>query len=255
MLTFLKSILKKRKPLRSFEFLHTDIHSHLIPGIDDGAPDVVTSVALIKGLRNLGFKKLITTPHIMADLYPNTPAIIREGLDKVRTALEAENVDIEIDAAAEYLLDEGFAEKLEAGNLLTLNENLLLVEMSFISPPPNLEQLLFNLQTKGYRPIMAHPERYGYYNGDLSQYKRLKERGCLLQLNLLSLSGYYGPAVRRTAIKMLKAGLFDLVGTDLHHERHLKMLQELLLDSRVGELICGGNWLNKIFNLSSEKQA
>jgi tyrosine-protein phosphatase YwqE len=150
-----------------------------------------------------------------------------------------------IDAAAEYLMDEGFADKIEAGNLLTLGDNYVLVEMSFISPPPNAEQLLFQLQTKGYRPIMAHPERYSYYGSDLAKYERLKERGCLLQLNLLSLSGYYGPDVRRTATKMLKAGLFDLAGTDLHHERHAEALQALMEDSRAVELLEGYAWRNK----------
>ena len=244
MLKFFKNILKKNKPLESFAFLHTDIHSHLIPGIDDGAPDLETSVALIKGLQALGFKKLITTPHIMADLYPNTPEIIREGLADVRAALEAENIDIAIDAAAEYLMDEGFADKIQAGNLLTLGDNYVLVEMSFISPPPNLDQLLFQLQTKGYRPIMAHPERYSYYGSDLSNFERLKDRGCLLQLNLLSLSGYYGPDVRRVAVKMLQTGLFDLAGTDLHHEKHLHALQVMLQDKRLG-LLETYKWSNK----------
>ena len=256
MLKFLQNIFKKQKTLESFAFLHTDIHSHLIPGIDDGAPDLETSIALIKGLRDLGFKKLITTPHIMADLYPNTPEIIKEGLTKVRAALEAEDINIEIDAAAEYLMDEGFANKIKAGNLLTLGDNYVLVEMSFISPPPNLEQLLFQLQTKGYRPIMAHPERYSYYGSDLSNFERLKERGCLLQLNLLSLSGYYGPDVRRVATKILQAGLFDLMGTDLHHERHQNALQALLQDGRAGALLEGYNWRNKeIFGLRTTKHA
>lgn len=252
MLKFLQNLLKKQNPLESFAFLHTDIHSHLIPGIDDGAPDLETSLTLIKGLQDLGFKKLITTPHIMADLYPNTPEIIQDGLTKVREALKAENIDIEIDAAAEYLMDEGFADKIAAGNLLTLGDNYVLVEMSFISPPPNVEQLLFQLQTKGYRPIMAHPERYSYYGGDLAKYERLKERGCLLQLNLLSLTGYYGPDVRRVATKMLKAGLFDLTGTDLHHNRHLNALQALLQDNRAAALLEGYKWRNKeVFELLS----
>lgn len=254
MLKFFQNILKKQKTLESFAFLHTDIHSHLIPGIDDGAPDVGASLLMIKALQQLGFKQLITTPHIMADLYPNTPEIIQTGLEKVRKALKAENIDMPIDAAAEYLMDESFADKIDAGKLLTLGDKYVLVEMSFISPPPNGEQLLFQLQTKGYRPIMAHPERYSYYRGDLAKYERLKERGCLLQLNLLSLSGYYGPDVRRTATRMLKAGLFDLAGTDLHHERHLNGLQALLQDGRAAELLAGYNWRNELFTTEAQNR-
>ena len=253
MLKFFQNILKTKKTLESFAFLHTDIHSHLLPGIDDGAPDLETSITLIKGLQDLGFKKLITTPHIMADLYPNTPEIIQDGLTKVREALKAENIDIEIDAAAEYLMDEGFADKIAAGNLLTLGDNYVLVEMSFISPPPNVDQLLFQLQTKGYRPIMAHPERYSYYGGNLEKYERLKERGCLLQLNLLSVTGYYGPDVRRVATKMLKTGLFDLIGTDLHHDRHLSEMQAILQNGRVLVLMKSHTLLNEsIFALTTQ---
>ncbi|GJM33437.1 MAG: capsular polysaccharide biosynthesis protein [Saprospiraceae bacterium] len=220
------------------------MHSHLIPGIDDGAPDVETSVTLIKGLMALGFKRIITTPHIMADLYPNTPEIIQAGLEKVRTALKAEKIDIPIDAAAEYLMDEAFGEKIDSGQLLTLPGNYVLVEMSFISPPPQLNEYLFLLQTKGYKPIMAHPERYMYLGGDLGAYERLKERGCLMQLNLLSLTGYYGREIQRSAFKMTKAGLFDLAGTDLHHEGHREALEGLLKGGKANVLLGGQVWRN-----------
>lgn len=236
----------KNPVLESFDFLQTDIHSHLIPGIDDGVPDVETSIARIKDLQSMGFQALITTPHIMTDLYPNTPEIICSGLATVQQALEAEGIDMPITAAAEYLLDESFAEKLNKGELLTLGDQYVLVEMSFISPPPNANELLFQLQTKGYRPILAHPERYGYLRGDqdLKQYERLKERGCLLQLNLLSLVGYYGPDVKKRAIRMIEADLFDLAGTDLHNERHAQGLRELLEDYRATKLLADHEWRN-----------
>lgn len=231
--------------LSSYAFLHTDMHSHLIPGIDDGAPDLGTSVNLIRDLQEMGFKQLVTTPHIMSDLYPNTPEVILNGLEQVRKAIKQEGIDITIHAAAEYLLDEGFAGKLAAGNLLTLKGKYVLVEMSFIAATPNLDQLLFDMQTKGYRPVMAHPERYAYFGGDLKRYERLKDQGCLLQMNLLSLLGYYGKDVKQVALKLLKAGLYDLAGTDLHHERHRMALQALLSDHRAAKILEAYEWKNE----------
>lgn len=232
------SFFKKRpKTTIDFSALKTDMHSHLIPGIDDGAPDIETSLQLIKGLYDLGYRKLITTPHVMADLYPNTPTMIEAGLAQVQTALQATNLDIEIEVAAEYLLDEAFDDKLKDGQLLAIAGKYILVEMSFIAPSPKLDQQLFRLQTKGYTPILAHPERYTYMASDLSAYQRLKERGCLLQLNSLSLSGYYGSDVKDIAIKLIKHQLIDFLGTDLHHARHLAALQALQENKKISKLL------------------
>lgn len=228
---------KQPKTTTDFSVLHTDMHSHLIPGIDDGAPDVETAVSLVKELYDLGFRKLITTPHVMADLYPNTPENIKKGLTEVQTALEQAGINIEIEAAAEYLLDEAFGEKIEQGNLLTLPGNQVLVEMSFVSPAPDLDNYLFQLQLKGYRPIMAHPERYIYLKGDLKNYERLKDQGCSLQLNLLSLLGYYGKPIKDTAWKLLKHKMIDYLGTDLHHQQHAHKLKELLKLPQIARLL------------------
>ena len=209
--------------------LKVDMHSHLIPGIDDGAPDLDTAISLIKGLQELGFKKIITTPHVMADLYPNTSETILKGLEKVRTAIAEAGIEIEIDAAAEYLLDEGFEVKLNKNDLLTLPGNRVLVEMSFVNPAPNLESLLFELQMKGFRPIMAHPERYQYYHNDFGKFERLIDRGCELQVNLLSLTGYYGAPNQKSSVqKLLKADMVSFLGTDLHNDKHLEHMKQNL---------------------------
>ncbi len=241
------NFFKKTALLSNYSFLHTDMHSHLIPGIDDGAPDVETSVELIKGMQAMGFQRIITTPHVMADLYPNTPEIIREGLEKVRTALKEEGIDMPIDAAAEYLMDEAFGEKINSGKLLTLPGNYVLVEMSFVSPPPQLEDYLFRLQTRGYRPIMAHPERYMYLRGDLEEYQRLKDKGCAFQLNLLSLTGHYGKPIQKVAEKLLKNDLIDYLGTDLHHHKHLATLDAALQSSTVAKALKDISFKNKQF--------
>ncbi len=228
---------KQTKPSIDFSVLKTDMHSHLIPGIDDGAPDVDTAVSLIKELQDLGFRKLITTPHVMADLYPNTPEIIQKGLFEVRQALEVAGIDIEVDVAAEYLMDEAFGEKIEQENLLTLPGNRVLVEMSFVSPAPNLDNYIFQLQLKGYQPVMAHPERYVYLKSDLKNYTRLKEQGCSLQVNLLSLLGYYGSQVKDTAWKLLKHKMVDYLGTDLHHAQHAAQLKKVLELPKLARLL------------------
>lgn len=222
------------------------MHSHLIPGIDDGSKDMETSIRLIRGLMDLGYKKIITTPHINADIYPNTPEIIRTGLAAVRQELERQQMDVELHAAAEYLMDDRFYEMLTQGQpLLTLRDNLLLVELSFIVPNINLKELLFELQLKGYQPVLAHPERYLYFGANKTWYDELRESGCLFQLNLLSLRGYYGPDSQALANWLIKKKYVDLLGTDMHHERHLEMLgSSPKLFKVVHELLDGGTIKN-----------
>jgi len=204
----------------------TDIHSHILPGIDDGSPDIDTSLRLVKGIYDLGIRKTVATPHIIADLYRNTPATISSALDQLKAAVQNEGIDIEITAAAEYMLDDYFIKTMRSGNgFLTIHKNIILTEQSYATPTSNLNEISFELMTAGYRPIMAHPERYGFYHGKYDEYTRLKDMGFLLQVNLLSLTGYYGKPVTRAAKYILENGLADLVGSDMHHERHLAAMQ------------------------------
>lgn len=206
-----------------------DIHSHLLPGIDDGAKDLNDSISLIKKMSEYGVKKFITTPHILGDVYPNTPKIIREKLKLVQDELIKQGLnEIKIKAAAEYMLDENFLDLIENDKeILTLKDNFVLVEMSYYSPPHNLFDILFKLGLKGYKPVLAHPERYVSYHGNNSIYTKLKNAGCLFQLNLLSLTKNYGIGVQKTSEKLLKENLYDFVGSDVHHHRHLNLLKEI----------------------------
>ncbi len=207
--------------------VQTDIHSHILPGIDDGSPDIETSLWLVKGIHRLGIRKTIATPHVISDLYRNTPETIGNALQQLRAAVKAEGIDIEINAAAEYMLDDYFLKLLKTPKeLLTLYDNVLLTEQSYATPCGNLHEISFELQTAGFKPIMAHPERYAYYHGDNEAYSHLKDMGFMLQVNLLSLTGYYGKPVARAARYILENGLADYVGTDLHHDRHLAMLSD-----------------------------
>lgn len=204
----------------------TDIHSHVLPGIDDGSPNLETSIQLLKGLQDLGIKKMVATPHVIADLYRNTPETIHATLALLQPELKKNDIDIEISAAAEYMLDDYFIKLLRTDQkLLTIHKNIVLTEQSYATPTVNLNEIAFILISVGYRPIMAHPERYGYYHNNYDEYTHLKDMGFMLQVNLLSLTGYYGKGVAKAAKYILENDLADFVGTDLHHERHLEMLK------------------------------
>lgn len=212
----------------NWSFLKTDMHSHLIPGIDDGAPTVDDSMQMVRALQAMGYERIITTPHIKSDIYPNDPAIIQNGLKELQHALTANNIHIPVKAAAEYYVDERFMDMLERGELLTLQNKEVLIEFSFVFEPVRLYEMIFRIQTKGYRPVIAHPERYNYFHEKPSMYRDLKERGCLLQLNALSVTGYYGKPVKETAQLLLKEQLYDYCGTDMHHMRHAAGMEQLI---------------------------
>lgn len=225
-----------------FSNIHTDFHSHLIPAVDDGSPDIETSIRYIKDMVALGFTKIITTPHIMSDFYPNTSDKLREGFALLKNQLEKEKIKVELEVAAEYFLDEHFEKLLEQNDILTFGDNHVLIEMSFIEPNRNFHQIVFNLISKGYRPILAHPERYPYFVGSLDKLEEIKDMGCKLQVNLLSLTNYYGKAVNKLALQLFAKKMVDFVGTDLHHDRHLQAIKDLSVDLR--NLINKANLLN-----------
>ena len=153
--------------------LKCDVHSHFIPGIDDGAQTMDDSIAMLREFSAMGYKKVVTTPHVMSDAYRNTPEIILGGLAKVRVALKTANIPIEIDAAAEYYLDFDFEKMIEQKTLLTFGKNYVLFELAFINPPDSLYSVIFKLITNGYKPILAHPERYSFWHHDFKKYEEL----------------------------------------------------------------------------------
>lgn len=238
---------KERSPQFSGNYsgLQTDMHSHLLPGIDDGSPDLDTSIMLIKGMMEMGYKKFITTPHIYPDLYPNTKETITHAHALLIERLKQEQMDVEIKAAAEYFIDDLFAERLaQKEELLTIHKNWVLIEISFVSPPGDLNENIFNLILNGYQPVLAHPERYGFYYNQPDVFHRFKDQGCYLQINLLSLLGYYGKSAQETARMLVKEQLVDLVGTDLHHVRHLQAMNNPHLMAEIDALLQSGHLLN-----------
>lgn len=217
----------------SLAVLGADMHSHLLPGLDDGAETVDHSVELLRAMQALGYRKLVMTPHIMGDFFRNTPATVQAALQQLRTAAAAAGItDVELEAAAEYYLDEWFVRKLEAGEKLLSfggDKRYLLLETSYINEPFNFEEVVFNLKSLGYQPVLAHPERYTYLHGRFAELEKIRANGVLLQINLNSLAGYYSSGAKRVAEKLVDAGLVDMVGTDAHHLRHTSTLRDKVL--------------------------
>lgn len=229
-----------------FSQLKVDMHSHLLPGIDDGSRNIETSLQLIKGLTSIGYTKLITTPHIMWDMYKNTRDGILNKLELLQEAVNKDGIAVEIHAAAEYFLDDHVEELLKTNQpLLTISGNMVLVEFSLAHAPMGLKELLFEMQMKGYQPVIAHPERYIYLANNKEFYDELKEADCLFQLNSLSLAGYYGKSVQELANHLIKKGYYNLIGTDLHHQRHLEALQNAQLSQALDKLLATGKIINK----------
>ena len=220
---------KKEIPLQEFfPDGFVDIHSHLLPGIDDGAKNLEDSISLISKMYSYGIKNFVTTPHVLGDVYPNSSEMIKSKLEEVKTELKKQGFnDLNISAAAEYMMDEQFVERLKADDILTLKDNYILVEMSYFNAPYNLFDILFETQLKGYKPVLAHPERYRFYHTDFQVFYKLKKAGCLFQLNLLSLTEQYGKGVQKMSEKLLRENMYDFVGTDTHHHNHLELLNKI----------------------------
>lgn len=237
------SIFNRKKNIPGLDWLGVDIHSHLLPGIDDGSPDSKTSISLISGLKNLGLQHLITTPHIFKELYANTTETIGGAYQQLLQTDSSQQNHLKY--AAEYMLDDDF-DAILAEPLLCISGNYVLVEMSYLYESPRLEEFIFDLQLKGYQPILAHPERYRFYHGKLNKLKNIKDKGILFQINLLSLVGYYGKAEKMMALELCAAGMIDLAGTDLHHERHLEALKACSADGVFYKHLGGDRMKNNV---------
>jgi tyrosine-protein phosphatase YwqE len=243
LLDFLKRRPEEIEAL-DLSWLEVDMHSHLIPGIDDGSKTMEESLQLIKRLTDFGLRKIITTPHVMSEYYRNTPEIIHMGLEDLRKAVKAEGISTEIEAAAEYYMDEILLEKIKAGEeLLTFGDNYILVETGFINKPQMLLETIFQLEMAGYKPILAHPERYQYLIADKGLLEDLIDRKILFQVNLLSLTGFYSKQVKDFGEMLVERDLVRFFGTDCHNARYLDML-EMLPKSKIYSKIKQTKWMN-----------
>ena len=225
---------------------HIDFHSHILPGIDDGAATIENTVFLVNKLIEYGCSQLITTPHVMNNVWENSTEAITENLENTKTELQNRGINIPIRAAAEYLLDDNFVNLFTNEKLRTLKDNYVLVELSYINPPIQVYQMLFDLQVAGYIPVLAHPERYSFYHNNFEEYQKLKSAGCLFQLNLLSTVGYYGKEVSQAAAKLLSSGMIDFAGSDVHHSIHIKAFEQKI-SKKNGALISAALQNNSLF--------
>ena len=216
-----KSVLKDLIPDN-----HIDIHSHLLPGIDDGAKTFADTLELTRSLHSFGVSQFITTPHIIQDVWKNTHEQIISNKEATKLELEKHNIKVPFRAAAEYLMDDQFVKLFQSQELLTLKDNYVLVEMSYINAPIQLYDILFDLQVAGYIPVLAHPERYLFYQNNFNEYVKLKRAGCMFQLNLLAVVGYYGEGVTKIAEQLLQKRMYDFVGSDVHHNNHIAAFDE-----------------------------
>lgn len=213
------------------------MHSHLLPGIDDGVKSAEQSVLFMQALMQLGYQSFIGTPHILHTVHDNNKQTILSSLENLQNHISETGLNIPIAAAAEYMVDE-YVEELCKDNTDMLNfSGNVLIEMSYAAQAPNIEEVVFTLKLNGWQPVLAHPERYNYLHDKWAAYERLKDMGCDFQVNLLSLSDYYGSGVKKTAEKLFKKQMVNWLGTDLHHQRHLNAIQQLLTEKRFYDLV------------------
>lgn len=213
-----------------------DIHNHVLPGIDDGSKNISDSEYLISSMKQLGFEKIIATPHTYSEIYPNTKSTIQNSFNDLKKNLNELTDSVNLNFASEYFIDETFINKIDNDELLCLKDRYILVELSFLNAPIQLHDYLFKLQLKGYQPVLAHPERYIYYHNNLDGYKQLKKMGCKFQLNLLSTVGYYGNEIANVSEKLLQNNLIDFVGSDIHHKHHISSFERKVIIKSISEL-------------------
>jgi protein-tyrosine phosphatase len=217
----------RKSKIESVPALAVDMHSHLLPGLDDGVATLEDAEKIILSLKRLGYRRIITTPHVMSDAYRNTPEDILASLETLKEHLHRKNISIEISAAAEYYLDEALFRMVDTRQrLLTFGEKYLLFETNFLTEPFNLKEFIFLATTRGYKLILAHPERYLYLQHNLGKVQDLLDRGVLMQMNITSLTGYYSKPVQQMAFKLIDRGMIHWLGTDCHHFQHTKLIEQ-----------------------------
>ncbi|MCC5929582.1 MAG: capsular biosynthesis protein [Cyclobacteriaceae bacterium] len=218
-----------RKKTGSFITPGIDIHNHLLPGLDDGAPDLETSLELIRGMIALGYHTLVLTPHIMHDYYPNSELAILEATTTLQKACRDHDIDVHLIPAAEYYLDEHFLKKIKDGTkLLTFGDRFLLFETPFLSEPGFMKEAVFLLNSNNYRPVLAHPERYTYLRMQPHKIEELSYMNVLLQVNLLSLAGFYEPVIKKFAKNLITKKMISFAASDCHNMQQLKVLDNYL---------------------------
>lgn len=224
-MSLLKNIFSSAKKRSETEVpdIIVDMHSHLLPMLDDGSDSFENSLLLLKEFQEMGYKKLIMTPHIMGDFFTNSRETILPKLEELRVVAKENQINIELEAAAEYYLDEWFMKKLDNNEkLLSFGDNYLLFELSYINEPSIVNEAIFGLKAQGYKPVLAHPERYVFWHGNTKLLKQIYEKGVVLQVNINSLTGYYNKGAQRMSEELINMGIVEMLGSDCHGIRHIE---------------------------------
>lgn len=244
MFNFFKAKSKELNKDIDLSVLQTDIHSHLIPGVDDGSQSLEESISLLKQFEELGYKKVITTPHIYYNSFEEGINVLYEKLEELKLSAKASGVNIDIVLGGEHLLDDDISKRVQKNEAISFGDNYLLFEFPMRTEPMGFEAWLFNLQLAGYNLIIAHPERYAYLFDSRKLYTQLKDRGILFQMNFASLAGYYGKDTQTIAENLIKENMVDLIGSDCHGQRHIDALRKTLRNPFLKELIDSGKLIN-----------
>jgi len=232
-------IFKNKKAAPRQLFYKTDIHCHIIPGVDHGAETPEDSACLLDAEKRWGIERIVFTSHVTENTFENTPESLNKGFHNLRDYLEGKGIqsDFTLAYSAEYRIDSYFMSQLEQNKIVAFPDNHLLIENGFLQEPMGLDSLIFDLQTKGYSLILAHPERYPYYHTNYNRYIELHERGMEFQINLLSLAGYHGKDAKNMAERFAKDGLIDFLGSDLHHRKHVEAIDEYLASGSYSKIL------------------
>jgi protein-tyrosine phosphatase len=228
-----------------FSALRVDLHSHVLPGLDDGSPSMTESLNMLNEMVKAGFSKIITTPHVNSDVYPNTKEKILGQLHHLREVVAEAKIPVEIEASGEYHMDYEFLNKVQSGEVIPFgSKNYLLVELPFQKPAFSYDEILYQVQLAGYEVIIAHPERYTWLMGNMKLYGGMKDRGMFFQINLNSLNGWYGFPVKMAAHQLIDARMIEFAGSDAHHTGNIIELSKLLQNRHFDKLITGNMLLN-----------
>lgn len=209
-------------------FYTTDVHSHILPGVDHGSQSVEESLEMLQAQLDMGISHVMCTSHVTAETFENTPESLTAAYEELKNAIAREGLPINIYVSAEYRIDEYWTQEYEAGHLLPLPGNHVLLENSFAQELIGIDNMMFELQVKGYRPILAHPERYRYYNDRRDRYKTLHNASVKFQINILSLAGYFGKGARERALWLIQNNLCDMLGSDMHNMEHAQIIKEYI---------------------------
>ena len=243
---FLNLFRRKYQPRPIFAPLGTDMHCHLIPKVDDGSKCVEESLECLNTLKAVGYKKVIITPHFQHPRFPNNEDDIVRRYNELKQKAGEAGVEIEIAGiGGEYRIDSGFAARLENPRFLQVAGKYVLVEFSLHQQMMGSDELIFDLQMKGYEVILAHPERYPYLNVQGLRMEQLKNQGVYFQINVLSLGGFYGEEAKRKAYEMLEQGWVEFMGTDTHNTVYAQALINLTHDRKVEKTLEKYDFLNK----------